>query len=578
MRDATRRDRYDVRGFAVLRIRHSLLRRAQPWVCVLPALFMVAIANAAQGDLSVRIDDGLTHTTPGRPIHYTVTTRNAGPDAVDGLLITATLPATGCTWTCNSTAGQCRTSPALGADLPSGATARHTAACTAASDAAGTWTSTALLQPPAGFVDPDSANDQSADTTQVVPRGILDASLTDDVSHLVPGDPVAYGLAVRNDGPDPMAGARVTTALPSQYIGCTWSCSGGGGSACASSGSGNVDDVVHLPSGGTVNYAINCTVAAGASGVATTTTSVQPPAGSTSIDPALAAGAPASDSNVLLASPVPDAALDFTGPASIVVTGPFPDWTANYRVFAINRGGVDAPVQFAAHFPTQVNLSCVTPGCTIVAGTGQDFLQNITLPPHARWEVVAGGTGNGLGVFEAYGSLTRLPADPTPDNVDGVSTVVSAMTPPSPPSDVGISLVSALPARAAFGDTMLYRFRVAAPSATRTNATIVLPAYVRDALPTCAATTGNATCSTALPFRSWSGDSFRYGFSIALGANETADLALTARIGERIYADYWNEIFRVTAEVSGSIDTNPSNNRVDADIALSLFRSTFETP
>jgi hypothetical protein len=122
-----------------------------------------------------------------------------------------------------------------------------------------------------------------------------------------------------------------------------------------------------------------------------------------------------------------------------------------------------------------------------------------------------------------------------------------------------------------------YRFRVSAPAAARVNAAINLPAYVHDAVPSCAATTGYATCELPATFPVISATGFSYPLTIFLNPNETADFALTARIGSWPFPDYWNEVFRVTGQAS-ALDFNPLNNSVTVDTPLSLFRGSFETP
>ena len=60
---------------------------------------------------------------------------------------------------------------------------------------------------------------------------------------------------------------------------CTWTCVGAGGGTCTASGSGNINDTVNLPAGGSVTYTASCTIAASATGTLTNTATVTAPAG-----------------------------------------------------------------------------------------------------------------------------------------------------------------------------------------------------------------------------------------------------------------------------------------------------------
>ena len=41
---------------------------------------------------------------------------------------------------------------------------------------------------------------------------------------------------------------------------CTWTCVGAGGGTCTASGSGNINDTVNLPAGGSVTYTATCAI------------------------------------------------------------------------------------------------------------------------------------------------------------------------------------------------------------------------------------------------------------------------------------------------------------------------------
>lgn len=73
------------------------------------------------------------------------------------------------------------------------------------------------------------------------------------------GDWVLFEIVVRNQGEDPIAAADVLDEMPAQFDIATvaWECEALAGAQCgATSGSGDLDDVVALPPGGSVRYLI----------------------------------------------------------------------------------------------------------------------------------------------------------------------------------------------------------------------------------------------------------------------------------------------------------------------------------
>jgi hypothetical protein len=78
----------------------------------------------------------------------------------------------------------------------------------------------------------------------------------------------------------------VADTLPAAITGATWTCVGAGGGTCTASGSGNINDTVSLPAGGSVTYTLSGTVAlTTASGPLSNTATVTAPAGVTDPTP-----------------------------------------------------------------------------------------------------------------------------------------------------------------------------------------------------------------------------------------------------------------------------------------------------
>lgn len=71
---------------------------------------------------------------------------------------------------------------------------------------------------------------------------------------------ILYTIVATNAGAVAVFGATVTDTFPASVTGVTWTCSGTGGGACSASGNGNIDQLVNLPAGASVTFAITGTV------------------------------------------------------------------------------------------------------------------------------------------------------------------------------------------------------------------------------------------------------------------------------------------------------------------------------
>ncbi len=84
---------------------------------------------------------------------------------------------------------------------------------------------------------------------------------------------MTYTIEVENLGPSTTA-ATVTDTLPTALQRATWTCAASAGSACTTSGSGNIDDPVTLHPAGTVTYTLTATVGEAERGTLQNTASV----------------------------------------------------------------------------------------------------------------------------------------------------------------------------------------------------------------------------------------------------------------------------------------------------------------
>jgi uncharacterized repeat protein (TIGR01451 family) len=290
---------------------------------------------SVQADLSITKTDGVTTATPGGSVTYTIVASNAGPGGATGATVADTFPASlTCSWTCAGAGGGTCTAAGSGnindtVNLPSGGGVTYTAACTIAAGATGTLSNTATVAAPAGVTDPDPANNSATDSDTLVPQADLAITKTDGVTTATSGGSVTYTIVASNAGPGGATGATVADTFPASLT-CTWTCAGAGGGTCAAAGSGNINDTVNLPSGGSVTYTAACTIAAGATGTLSNTATVVTPAGATDPNPA---NNSATDTDTL--APPPGAAVSGTK----TVSGTFTVGGAvTYTVILTNSG------------------------------------------------------------------------------------------------------------------------------------------------------------------------------------------------------------------------------------------------
>jgi uncharacterized repeat protein (TIGR01451 family) len=242
--------------------------------------------DANEVDLSITKTDGQATAILGQPITYTIVASNAGPSAATGATVVDTLPGTitGATWTCAGAGGGTCTASGSGninqtVNLPVGGSVTFSLAGTINLFATGSLSNTATVAAPAGFGDPNLANNSATDTDILLLPADLSITKTDGQTAAVPGQPVTYTIVASNAGPNAATGATVVDTLPEEITGATWTCAGAGGGICAASGSGNINDTVNLPVGGTVAYSLTGTIDASARGSLGNTATVAAPAG-----------------------------------------------------------------------------------------------------------------------------------------------------------------------------------------------------------------------------------------------------------------------------------------------------------
>jgi uncharacterized repeat protein (TIGR01451 family) len=246
----------------------------------------------ARADLTITKDDGVTRVQPGDKVQYTITVTNNGPDIAALAPVTDNIPAslTGATWTCTAPGGSsCGAASGSGSinttvTLPSGGSATFTVNGTVSPTATGTLTNTAMVAPPAGTTDPNTADNSATDSDPIVRLTDLQITKTDNVANVNRGAAVRYTIVVRNSGPSAVTGATVNDTFPNTLSGTiNWTCATTGGATCggAGTGTGTINRTVNVPVGGTITFTTTSgSVSATTSAVTlTNTATVAAPAG-----------------------------------------------------------------------------------------------------------------------------------------------------------------------------------------------------------------------------------------------------------------------------------------------------------
>jgi uncharacterized repeat protein (TIGR01451 family) len=113
----------------------------------------------------------------------------------------------------------------------------------------------------------------------------LGITITDGKTVILPGQTTVYTIVVSNAGPSTATNARVQDAFPAAVASVSWTCSASTGSSCSGSGTGNIDTLVTMPSGGRVTFSATAVLANNSSGSLANTASVTAPAGVTDPSP-----------------------------------------------------------------------------------------------------------------------------------------------------------------------------------------------------------------------------------------------------------------------------------------------------
>ncbi|MEQ1862398.1 MAG: SdrD B-like domain-containing protein, partial [Chthoniobacteraceae bacterium] len=316
-----------------------------------------------QADLAITKTDGVTTAVPGGSVTYTITVSNSGLSDVIGATVSDTFPAAlTATWTSVGAGGGTGTAAGAGnindtVNLPVGGSVTYTVNALIAPSATGTLSNTATITAPGGVTDANPGNNSATDTDTLTPQADLAITKTDGVTTAVPGGSVTYTIVVSNSGLSDVIGATVADIFPAALTSVTWMSAGAGGGSGTLSGSGDINDTVNLPAGGSVTYTVMASIDPSATGTLSNTATITAPGGVT--DPNSANNS-ATDTDTLTAQA--DLAITKTDG----VTTAFVGGSVTYTITVSNSG----PSNVVGALITDVFPSALTGVTWTSAGAG----------------------------------------------------------------------------------------------------------------------------------------------------------------------------------------------------------------
>jgi uncharacterized repeat protein (TIGR01451 family) len=361
------------------------------------------------------------------------------------------------------------------------------------------------------------------------PSADLAITKTDGVTTATAGGSVVYTITASNSGPASATGATVADTFPAALT-ATWTCVGAGGGTCTAAGIGNINDLVNLPSGGSVTYTASAALSAAATGTLSNTATVSAPGSVTDPTPG---NNSATDTDTVVRQA--DLAITKTDGVTTATAG----GSVVYTIVASNAGLSNATgATVADTFPAALTATwtCVGAGggtCTAAgAGNINDAVNlpsggSVTYTVSATVSAAATGTLSNTATVSAPGGVT----DPTPGNNSATDTDTVARQ-----ADLAITKTDGVTTATAGGSVT---YTIVASNAGPSNAT---GATVADTFPavltatwTCAGA-GGGTCTAAgagnindavnLP----SGGSVTYTVSATVSAAATGTLSNTATV------------------------------------------------
>ncbi len=350
----------------------------------------------------------------GKPLTYSVTASNAGPDPARGAAITDVLSPALLFRSATSTAGPCGESVGIVTcplgTLAAGSAATATVVATPSVNGTVTATATASSADP----DPNPANNSVTTTTQVTGTTAADLSVTQGSSPSQPtqGLPLTYNLSMADGGPATAAAVVLTDRLPAGVTFVSAVASQGTCAQASGTVTCSIGDLAALGSA-TATVVVTATSSGPLTATATVTSPVPDPnpANNTAIR------------TVSVQPPTADLAVSLSAiPAPATAGSPL-----TYGIGLSNAGPspADGAVVTATLAP-QVTFVSASSGCSNAAGVVTCSLG--TLPAGQSEPVNIVTTPAAPGAVVASVSASANPIDPNPAN--NHASVSSSVIPP----------------------------------------------------------------------------------------------------------------------------------------------------
>jgi hypothetical protein len=110
--------------------------------------------------------------------------------------------------------------------------------------------------------------------TDTLLRADVSITKTDGRTSVGAGTNTTYTITASNAGPSNAPGSTVLDIFPAACTSVSWTCVGAGGGTCPANGTGNINQSVNLPSGGSVVFSAICAISTGATGTLVNTATV----------------------------------------------------------------------------------------------------------------------------------------------------------------------------------------------------------------------------------------------------------------------------------------------------------------
>jgi uncharacterized repeat protein (TIGR01451 family) len=319
----------------------------------------------AHATLAITQTDGVSSVVAGGPNTYTIVVSDSGPSDASNLSVVDILPVQGLTnlsspglpagitfnagtgnWTLSSLAAGQSVTLQLTGTVSAGATGSY----------ANTVTTSASDASAVSATDSDSVTFK-ANLTLTTTDNDGGSSITGAVGTAVPGTSITYTVVAANAGPSNVTGAEIYDPVAEMAgIGSdTWTATGTGGAVgFTASGSGDFDDIVSVPAGGSITYTVVAAIRSSATSTLSNRASITPSPSLTNTNPLAVGGTVNTTDTDTLAQ----AHLSITN--SDGVTSLAPGSSTTYTIVVSNSGPSTAANLTVTDTPGSQGLSNVS--------------------------------------------------------------------------------------------------------------------------------------------------------------------------------------------------------------------------